>query len=373
MLDKIFIYTGLALLLVGLGWMKSLRGGDSFGLPMLMMGGGVLLILFPGFRHSAALSGGLEKDKALARLFAKDRLNFLCAAGVMAGITGLYFAPGGVNAWTLGFTGLALASVALYGAGYALIGGRAAAANVVRIAFGAGGCMGLIVSAVTLITQLSGASDMPDRWNIYTLYGFLGLAASVYAIYYGVAYQTNLDVLGMLEPLGFKPADSGPLARDGRYDARGVWQGVDTLVNVDQTPSHKNSPPSFELLIRCELRTHAGRRLLAHPGGLLQRPLGAPFTLPKAEGPGEWAGYSVGCEPPEAAPALLSALGSPSSRGFTSGAGFTQLLLDGGRLTLGFSGPGYPSLGYLRARLDQAAAAARALEGAPGAGLPQGL
>lgn len=372
MLDTIFIYTGLALLLGGFGWMKALRGGDSFGLPLLLMGGGVLLILLPGYRHSAAISRipGLGQDRSLARILGNERLNFLCAAAVMAGITGIYFSPGGVNAWTLGFTGLTLGAGVLYAVGYAVNGGAATAANVVRLAFGAGGFVGLIVSGVTLISQLSGASDMPTRWNIYTLYGFLGLAASVYAIYYGVAYQINLDLLEMLEPLGFNPADSGPLARDGKYDARGVWQGMDTLVNVDQTPRHKNSGPSFELQIRCELKTPPGRRLLVHPGSVLNRPLGAPFTLPRAEGPGDWAGYSVGCEPPEAAAPLLSALGSPPARGFTAGAGFAGLLLDGGRLTLYCSGSGYPSLHYLRGRLDAAVSAARALEGAPGAGLP---
>lgn len=372
MAEKIAGYLGVALLMGGYFWMKASRGMESIGLPVVLMGAGVVLLLYPGYRLSVSLSGtgAANGDEKLRKLLSKDRLNFLCALAVVVGIAGLQLSPGGVNRWTVGFTGLALGAGALYAAGYALHGGAAAAANVVRIAFGVGGFVGLIVSGVTLITQLSGASDMPGRWNVYTLYGFLGLAASAYAIYYGMAYQINLDLLEMLEPLGFRPAESGPLSRDGKYDARGLWKGVDTLVNVDQSPGHKSAGPSFTLQIRCELKTHAGRRLLAYPGGLLNRPLGVPFALPGAEGPGEWAGYSVGCEPPEAAAPLLSALGSPSARGFTEGAGFSYLLLDGGSLTLAFSGAGYPAQSYLRGRLDEAVSAAGALEGAPGAGLP---
>lgn len=369
MLDKIFIYLGLALMLGGYGWMRASRNPDSIALPLIMMGVGLLLVLFPGFRLSLSLAKieGLIKDKTLSRMLSRDRLNFFFWAALLAAVTGLHFSPGGVNRWTVGFTSLAVGAGLLYAVGYSVSGGKAAAANTVRLSFSAGGFMGLIVSGVTLISQLSGASDMPTRWNIYTLYGALGLAASVYAIYYGMAYQTNLDLLDMLGPLGFAPAESGPLGRDGVYDARGTWNGVETLVNVDQSPGHKNSGPSFSLLIRCDAGGRS-ERLLAHPGGVLQRPLGAPFTLPKAEGPGEWAGLSVGCEPPEAAAGLLASLGSPSARGFTEGAGFTHLLLEGGRLTAGFSRNGYPSLNYLKGRLDAVASAASAMRGAPGAG-----
>ena len=372
MLEKIAGYLGVALLLGGYFWMKASRGMESLGTPVVLMGAGAVLLLYPGYRLSVSLSGAgaAGANDKLRKLLAKDRLNFLCALAVVAGIAGLQLSPGGVNRWTVGFTGLALGAGALYAVGYALHGGAAAAANVARIAFGACGFMGLIVSGVTLIFQLSGASDMPDRWNVYALYGFLGLAASCCCIYYGMAYQVNLDLLETLEPLGFRPAESGPLSRDGKYDARGLWKGTDTLVNVDQNPGHKSSAPTFSLQIRCELKRGGGRRLLAHPGGVFRRPLGAPFTLPRAEGPGEWADFSVGCEPPEAAAALLSALGSPSARGLTEGAGFSGLLLEAESLTLWFSGDGYPSLNYLRGKLDAAVSAAAALEGAPGAGLP---
>jgi hypothetical protein len=368
-LYKISMYLGLALVLGGYGWMRASRTPDSMMLPLLTMGAGVLLMLFPSFKLSFSLSKIEEfrKDKKLARMISRDKLNFFFWTALMAAVTGLYLSPGGVNKWTVGFTSLALGAGLIYAVGYSISGGKAGASNTVRLAFSAGGFMGLIVCAVTLISQLSGASDMPTRWNIYTLEGVVGLAASGFAIYYGMAYQTNLDLLDMLEPLGFAPAESGPLGRDGVYDARGTWKGVDTLVNVDQSSGHKNSGPSFSLLLRCEV---PGRRerLLAHPGGVLQRPIGAPFTLPKAAGPGDWADLSVGCEPPEAAAGLLAALGSPASNGFTERAGFTHLLLEEGRLTVGFSREGYPSLDYLKGKLNAAAAAAAALRGAPGAG-----
>lgn len=363
MLAKIFVTAGL--ILTGSGFLllqTSRSSGDSLGISLALMGAGVLLMMMPSYSFASAdlhlLRGGPE-DKKLSNELKLIRLRFLCITAGVAGFICFQFAPNGINGWTLGFLGLILASGLVYAAGHARLGGSGAASNVFRLIIGGAAFAGFIVSVVTLITHLSGASDMPTRWNVYSYLGAAGLTASIYAFYYSLMYQTNTDLLDLLEPLGFTLADSGPLGRDGKYDARGTWMGVETLVNVNQTERHKNSPASFYLEVSCAVANWSGRRLLVHPGGFLNRPLGMPLALPKAPTLPGWERHGIYCEPPEAAQPLLTALGGQDGPVQAAGSQFSYLLLDAGRLALGVSMEGHPKREYIKRVMTLTALAAK--------------
>lgn len=365
MLSRIISIAGL--LMMGAGFLlleTRFSGGDSLAAVLALMGGGALLLLLPLYRvavAAGAVPGLLDGNKKLSREMAKIRLHYSAMAAVIVGLVGLQFSPHGFNPWSVGFTLFVLAAGAAYLIGRAALEGPAGFSNMVKVLTGAAAVCGGLVSVITLILQLSGAGDMPQRWNIYSYLGLAGLAASLYAAYYALNYQTNADLLFMLAPHGFTMADSGPLGRDGKYDARGSWNGAEMLVNLTEFPAHKSSPPSFSLQVRCELKAWSGRRLLMHPGGFLNRPLGVPLGLPKADKPQGWERYAVYCEPPEAAPTLLRALGEKDGPVFGPGKDFSYLLMDEGRLELAVERTGSPAPRYVKRVMTLAAGAAKAL------------
>ncbi len=365
MFMRIMSAVGIALLGAGYFWMRTQRAsGNSPDGCLVLMGAGALLLLFPGYRLAVTglgLPGGGNSNKKFSNLLTETRFRFVCIAAVIIGIVGMKFSPGGFNNWTLGFIGLTLLAVGSYAAVYVRLGPPGRFSNLLRFLVGTASACGLMAGAVTLIIQLSGASDMPDRWNVYSFMGLIGLAASIYGGYYALNYQTDTDVVELLEPLGFTLADSGPLGRDGKYDARGVWKGIGTLVNVNQIEWSRDCPPSFYLEISCEAPGWAGRRLLVHPKGYLHRPLGVPLLLPSAPPVAGWEDCGVYCDPPEAAPVLLRAIAGGGGPSPACEGGFAYLLLDKGRLVLGFSREGHPSREYLVKMMDLAAGSARAI------------
>jgi hypothetical protein len=365
MISKLIAIAGL--LMMGAGYLlldTRFSGGDGLAALLALMGGGALLLLLPLYRvalAAGAVPGLLAGDKKLSRDMAEIRLRYISMAAVIVGLVGLQLSPYGFNSWSIGFSLFVLAAGAAYLAGRAALEGPAGLSNVVKVLAGLAAFCGGMVSVITLILQLSGASDMPQPWNIYSYMGLAGLAASLYAAYYALTYQTDADLLFMLAPHGFTMADSGPLGRDGKYDARGSWDGVEMLVNMTQFPPHKSSPPSFSLQVRCELKNWSGRRLLVHPGGFLNRPLGVPLGLPKAEKTRGWEKYSVYCEPPEAALSLLGAIGAKDGPVLGTGSDFSFLLMDGGRLELAMERTGRPAPRYVKRVMTLAAGAAKAL------------
>ncbi|MCX5793618.1 MAG: hypothetical protein NTY45_15570 [Elusimicrobia bacterium] len=365
MTEKISLIAGLLLMAAGYFRLHGPHYSENaLGVALTLMGAGLLLVLFPAYRFALAaskLKELLRGESKIENELTEIRLRFICIAAGVAGAVGLEFSPGGFNYWTLGFSGFILAAGLVYVAGYARLKGAAGLSNTLRLLLSAAALFGGMVSVITLIQQLSGASDMPTRWNIYSFLGLAGLAASVYAGYYGMAYQTNTDILETLRPFGFTPADSGLLGKDGRYDARGVWEGVETLVNVNQTEAQENCPAGFYLEISCAAAGWDGRRLLVHPAGYFNRPFGAPLTLPRAEAPAGWEKYGVYCDPPEAAPSLLAVIGGPGGPMLGAGTDFSYLLLDKGRLVLGVSCAGHPEPGRLKRTMTLAADCARHL------------
>lgn len=365
MLSRIISIAGL--LMMGAGYLllgTRFSGGDWLAVLLALMGGGALLLLLPLYRvalAAGAVPGLLDGNKKLSRAMAEIRLRYSALAAVIVGLVGLQLSPHGFNSWSVGFTLFVLAAGAAYLAGRAALEGPSGFANMVKVLAGVAAFFVGIASVITLILQLSGASDVPQRWNLYSYLGLAGLAASAYAAYYALNYQTDADLLDMLTPHGFAMADSGPLGRDGKYDARGSWDGVEMLVNMTQFPPHKSSPPSFSLQVRCELKNWSGRRLLVHPGGFLNRPLGVPLGLPKADKPPGWDKHAVYCDPPEAAAAFMRAIGAGDGPVFGSGGDFSFLLMDKGRLELAVERAGRPAPRYVKRVMTLAAGAAKAL------------
>ncbi len=286
-------------------------------------------------------------------------LKLLLGCAVLGGgcFVGLALSPDGANPRSLGFLAGMAAAVLIYASGVSLLRRTGVFDSSVRWLIRWSGFAGLVVSGVSLLSIFFGGSDRPAGFSAGTVYAVLGLAVSIYAIYYGYYYRTNTALLEMLRPFGFTLADSGPFGRDGKYDARGVWKGAVMLVNVNQAGSYKGSEPSFFLEICCEIKNWSGRRFLLQPKGYLNRSLGLPLLMPLAVPPPGWEAFGVYGEPPEAAGEILTALGGVA-RDAAAPEGFSYLLLAKDRVTLGYSGAGHPSLSYVKRRMDLAAAAA---------------
>lgn len=351
---------GIALLMAGcLGLCFKFQ--HSIGISLVLLGFGVLLTQLPFFQLARAASELPIDDEKLSRDLRKVRLRFYCIAGAVAGIVGIQLSPDGVNWWTVGFLCFSLASGLAYAIGRAVLDPAGGASNMFRVFLGGAAVLGFMVSVITLISQLSGESDMPTRWNVYSYEAVAGFFASIYAFYYAVAYQVNIDLVDMLRPLGFTLADGGPLGRDGKYDVRGMWQGVETLVNVNQSERQRGAAAGFFLEVSCAVQNWSGRRLLIHPKGYFNKPLGVPLTLPAAKAPPEWDKYGVYCDPPEAAPELLAALNKPDGPVFGTGKNFSYLLLDKGRLALGITRLGHPGLDTVKRIMTRTADSAKVI------------
>lgn len=181
MTNKVLTWGAAALMAAGYFKLEMTRDYSADpGLPLLLMGAGALVFMLPFFMAGLAikkLPGAAGRDRQLQLLGAVLRLRYLGAAAVVAGVVGLQMSPGGVNASTLFFFGLAAGALLCYVAGRVLLGGPGAF-SALRLFITAAAVFGCIISGVTLIIHLSGASDMPARWNIYSLLGALGLAVS---------------------------------------------------------------------------------------------------------------------------------------------------------------------------------------------------
>jgi len=283
---------------------------------------------------------------------AEWKLLLACLLPGLAGLAGLFASPDGANRYSLGSLGVMAASVLIYASGVSLLRRSGTFDSSVRWLTRMGGYVVIVGAGVALISAFT--SDKPAGAD--AVYAGLWLLAGAGAVYYGYYYRVNTGILELLGPLGFRLADSGPFGRDGKYDVRGEWKGVTTLVNLNQTYPQKGGGACFSLEICCELKNWSGRRLLLQPKGFLNRSLGLPLFIPSAQAPG-WEAYGVCGEPPEAAGGMLTTI-EAEARAASSPEGFAYLLVEKGRLRLGCSGDGYPARGYVKRRLDLAASAA---------------
>jgi DMSO/TMAO reductase YedYZ heme-binding membrane subunit len=152
------------------------------------MGAGTVLLLLGSYINAKGVAalldsvGGMDK-RSQARL-RWQRLRFWCVLAGVIGLVGLSLSTGGVNYRTVGFSCVAAGALLAAVIGRGLIYGPSAGSDSMRLLAAAGGIFGIIVSGVTLILQLSGASDSLTRWNPYSQLGAAGLAASLLLLLY---------------------------------------------------------------------------------------------------------------------------------------------------------------------------------------------
>lgn len=320
-----------------------------------LMGVGLLLLLVTP-SHPAA-----DKEKAAPGLITEPRLRYVCLALVIAGIAALSRSAEFFSAQTLVSIVTVLAAMLAYFAGRAAISGSAKGLNAALILIGLGSFCAMILSSVILLFSFAEASSAPEMWRMYSYVSGISLAASVYGVYYAFSYRVDTELLRMLARSGFRMADTGPLSRDGRFDARGVWDGTEMLVNVDRYPGSSSRKATFSLEVSCELKNWSGHRLLVHPSNDVIRPVLAAISIPKVDGPDGWDAYSVYCDPPEAAVRLLSAIGGKKGLTGGIGAGLCWLFMDKGRLTLSVHRVGEPGERYIKNVMTRTASWAKAV------------
>lgn len=145
------------------------------------------------------------------------------------------------------------------------------------------------------------------------------LLAGAAAAYYGVRFQQSSEGLDIGAALGFSEAD-GRAGGDGIYDAKGVVNGVETLIDVEQTPGGRHSSASFTLTVLCRCRN--------------QKELA--FSL------------RAGKEPDPETAEILARLHFSDAGIFSEERGFKRLTLKGGELAAVFGREGYADAVYAK-------------------------
>ena len=183
-----------------------------------------------------------------------------------------------------------------------------------------GGIFGVLLLAV-------GAIDSPGP--VHAAGSLAALLAGMAAAYYGLRFQQSVEGLDIGKSLGFAEAD-GQVAGDGIYDAKGVVNGVETLIDVEQTPSGRNSSACFTFTVLCRCRNQKGLAFSVRAG-----------TAPD----GDTAG-------------ILAGIDFDFAGIFSEDYGFISLTLKGGELVSVFGREGYANADYAKEVVENAAALA---------------
>lgn len=195
--------------------------------------------------------------------------------------------------------------------------------------------------AILGILVYVGAFDQGEGgpWGVLAAALFI---AGACAYYYSETRRKDDESLSIGRDLGFKTtATSGS---EARYDSKGIINGIEVLINLEQGEPHKNSPASFTLEILCRCRNTLGMRLAVKPEGPLGIAVGA---LPRVPDVPYWDFYDIRCDQPQEALRLLP----DARRGdnvFTEDSGFRSLGLKGGEFKFVFGLEGYAGTAYVR-------------------------
>ena len=135
--------------------------------------------------------------------------------------------------------------------------------------------------------------------------GYLCLAGGLCGIFYWLKYRRNEELVKAALALGgFAVADTGWNKPDGKYDVKGVVNGVEMWLN-GMDFSSKEGGPCLELEILCKVVNRLNARLAVYPSGFLYKPLFASLP-PKIGYVPYWDWYAIHSEPAGAAEKLLS-------------------------------------------------------------------
>lgn len=211
--------------------------------------------------------------------------------------------------------------------GYLAYASPARRRNLARGAVALAGFLLILGGIFGGLLMAAGAMDSPGPAHAAAC--LTALAAGMAAAYYGLRFQQSAEGLDIGKALGFEEAD-GQVDGDGIYDAKGLVNGVETLIDVEQTPGGRNSRPSFTFTVLCRCRNHKGLAFSLRAG-----------TEPE----GETAG-------------ILAGLHFSGAGVFSKAHGFKSLTLKGGELTAVFGRDGYADAAYAKEAVESAAAVA---------------
>ena len=221
--------------------------------------------------------------------------------------------------------------------------------NIVRTGALAGSAAAAFSGFVTVMYYL-GYSELPHA-RLFSALGYAGIAAGLAGAVYGYRYHVNADLLELAAALGLAPADSGLTRPDGRYDLKGVMNGVEVLLDGADHAGGKGRPHSVGLDIKCRVANSSGAWIAAYPEGFGNRPLG---SLPAETGPVPyWDWYTVRSEPPDAAEKLISAARGRPDSVFQDKYGFKFLELKDKELFCRFQQEGFFREDWVRRLADQ--------------------
>jgi len=360
---------GMVLIVAGMVCLRLSHGGSLFITSLIALGAGGLLLFLPQLMLTFDLSkvekdapgAPGEADREIDKFINDTRTDYIAALVLFTGLISLWFSSGGTNPWTIGSVLLTLSSAVIYLWGKMRTGNAAVVrGNAICVVVGSLSGVAGMLCIVTLIIQLSGASDMPTRWNIYSFLGAAGLLAAMAGLWYAFKYQTNEEIIEMLAPLGFVTADSGLFGADGEYDAKGTLNGIVVLVNLTQNEPDRNSPANFTLTVMCRAANPRGLRLLIHKGNFLNAPLGSPVGLKKIKS-ADWTDYSVSGGPEADALMVLPLLKKAGAAAFSDRSGFTRLLIEGNELKADFWLEGRPEASYAKLLVETVSSAAKTI------------
>lgn len=282
----------------------------------------------------------------------------LCGAVSAVGAAAFVLGPNGVSPLTVTTFSMIPGGVVLFLGLKVLYGGSRAASNVILSVVAVAGFLLMLAGIMTGVLYFAGGFDeIPGVW---ALAAFPALAAGMALAYFGMKYQQSSEGVSIGRELGFQDAKGGLSGPDGAYDSKGVMNGVETLVNVEQEPEqhsrHGSRPACFRLEVLCRCANPAGVRLEVRPDGFLHFSLSG---LPKVPPPEYWDGYDVRTNAPDVAYPELIAM-RPQVSAFNGPNGFAGMSLEGNEFKFTFEVTGYASTSFVRGVLGDASRLAAA-------------
>lgn len=211
--------------------------------------------------------------------------------------------------------------------GYLAYASPARQRNFARAAIAMAGFLLILAGIFGGVLLAAGAIDSPGPAHAAGC--LAALAAGMAAAYYGLRYQQSAEGLDIGKALGFAEAD-GQVDGDGIYDAKGVVNGVETLIDVEQTPGGRHSRASFTVTVLCRCRNHKGLEL----------------------------SLRAGTEPDSGTAGILAGLQFSGDGVFNEEYGFRSLTLKGSELVADFGREGYADADYAKELVESTAALA---------------
>lgn len=264
---------------------------------------------------------GLPEPAAPARVLIPGGL------AVALGVLLFFFAsPDAYVLYRIAYAFLA-GGFAFMAGGYLAYASPARQRNFARAAIALAGFLSILAGIFGGVLLAAGAVDSPGPAHAGGC--LAALAAGMAAAYYGLRFQQSSEGLAIGKALGFEEAD-GQVSGDGIYDSKGLVNGVETLIDVEQNPGGRNSRASFTFTVLCRCRNPKGLQL----------------------------SLRAGSEPDEETAGILAGLHFSGDGVFSEDHGFKSLTLKGGELVAVFGRDGYANAAYGKELVESAAAVA---------------